>query len=407
MKIAVVGSKGLPPRQGGIEHHCAEVYSRLAQKGHQVKLFGRSSYRDRRWSARYQYEAVEVVSLPSIPIRGIDAFVNSGLAATIASFQQFDVIHFHASGPAIFSWIPRLLSPATKVVVTCHGLDWQRAKWGTFSTHLLKLGEWVGVRSAHGIGVVSEDLQRYFLSRHHRPTTYIGNAPASYLPSDANFSFVRSQGLEKGRYILFLGRLVPEKRPDLLIKAFNQLNIEGWKLVLVGGNSDTSAYTTELKALAQRGSAQSNNILFTGELRGAQLAEMMRGAGLFVLPSQLEGLPLALLEAMREEVPVLVSDIPVHRQMVGADRGLWFEEGSVDACSATLAWALRNPEFMQQAARRAKQYVQKNYTWDAIAASWLAFYQRQLRIPAVAKKTVTLRRMLIPFLFIAFNQTCS
>ena len=404
MRIAVVGSKGLPPRQGGVEHHCAEVYSRLASQGHQVKLFGRSSYSKRRWNAHYWYEKVEVVSLPSIPLRGIDAFVNAGLAAIIASFQQFDIVHFHAAGPAIFSWIPRLLSPTSKVVVTCHGLDWKRAKWGMFSTCLLKLGEWIGVRSAHGIGVVSEELQRYFLAQYHRSTVYIGNAPASYLLSDPDFAFVKSHGLEKGRYILFLGRLVPEKQPDLLIKAFNQLTVTGWKLVFVGGDSDTSVYLTELKALAGSGSVRSpSDILFMGELRGSQLAEMVRGAGLFVLPSQLEGLPLALLEAMREKIPVLVSDIPVHRQIIGADRGLWFEEGSVDACSATIAWALQHPEFMQQAAQRAAQYVQENYTWDAIADSWLAFYRRQLGMATVTEKTVTLQSAIAPFVFITLS----
>lgn len=404
MKIAVVGSKGLPPRQGGVEHHCAEIYSRLASRGHRVKVFGRSSYNQRPWHVPYRYKNVEVTSLPSIPIRGIDAFVNTGLAAIMASLQKFDIIHFHALGPAIFSWIPRLLSPTSKVVVTCHGLDWKRSKWGAFSTRLLQLGEQVAVRSAHGIGVVSEELQRYFLSQYHRPTTCIGNAPASYLPSDPNFAFVQSQGLEKGRYILFLGRLVPEKQPDLLIEAFNRVAVENWKLVLVGDASGTSAYMANLKDLAQAKSTQiESRILFTGELRGERLAEMVRGAGLFVLPSQLEGLPLALLEAMREKIPVLVSDIPVHRQLIGADRGLWFEEGSVDACSATIAWALQNPEFMRQAAHRAAQYVQENYTWDAIAASWLTFYQRQLGIAAVAKKPVTLQSAIAPFLLVALS----
>ncbi len=384
MKIAVVGSKGLPPRQGGIEHHCAEIYSRIASRGHAVELFARSSYHHLAWNKRYTYKEIRVNNLPSIPLRGVDAFVNSGLAATLSSLQQFDIIHFHALGPAIFSWIPRWLSPKTKVVVTCHGLDWQRAKWGRFSTKLLKLGEEFAVHNAHGIGVVSEDLQRYFLEYYCCQTTCIGNAPAGYQPSDPAFNFVRSQGLEKGRYILFLGRLVPEKRPDLLVKAFNKLRSQHWKLVFVGGASDTSTYRESLKDLAHANS----NILFSGELQGELLAEMVRGAGLFVLPSEMEGLPLALLEAMREGIPVVTSDIPAHRQLLGVDRGLWFEEGNIDACRATLAWAMQNPDFMKQAAQRAQYYVQKNYTWDAIAAHWLTFYDEILGIPSPIKTPV-------------------
>jgi glycosyltransferase involved in cell wall biosynthesis len=241
MKIAVIGSKGLPPRQGGIEHHCAEIYHRIAAKGHEVTLFARSSYinwlfnvpffhKDVRisslpsvpqlgFNSAFFYKDVRIASLPSIPLRGIDALVNSGLAATIASLRQFDIIHFHALGPAIFSWLPRLVNSKAKVVVTCHGIDWQRAKWGKLSTHLIKFGEKATVKHAHEIGVVSEDLGTYFQNKYNRQTTYISNAPSHYSPSNPAFPFGKSQGLAPGRYLLFLGRLVPEKQPDLLIRA--------------------------------------------------------------------------------------------------------------------------------------------------------------------------------------------
>ena len=384
MKIAVVGAKGLPPRQGGIEHHCAEIYSRMASQGHQVEFFARASYHQLDWNTRYMHKNVQVITLPSMPLRGADALLNSGLAATIASFRQFDIIHFHALGPALFSWVPRLLSPRTKVLVTCHGLDWQRAKWGPFSTALLKLGERTAVRCAHGIGVVSEELQRYFLEQYQCETTYISNAPASYERSDPQSPFVRAQGLTVGRYVLFLGRIVPEKRPDLLIKAFNQLDATDWKLVLVGGVSDTVTYAESLKVLA-KGHA---NVLFSGELHGKRLAEIVRGAGLFALPSEVEGLPLALLEAMREEIPVITSDIPVHRQILGPDRGLWFEAGNTQACTATLRWAIENLDAMTKRAHNARQYVERNHTWDSIAANWLALYQKKLGRSKVVKRPV-------------------
>lgn len=386
MKIAVIGSKGLPPRQGGIEHHCAELYSRLAAMGNQVEVFARSSYSEQTGSSRYLYRGVRVNNLPSIPMRGIDAFANSGLAALIASLRNFDVIHFHALGPAIFSWVPRLLAPKTKVVVTCHGLDWQRAKWGKFSTRLLKMGEQAAVHFAHEIGVVSEDLKHYFLHKYNRPTTYIGNAPAPYPDSDPSFSFVESHNLKKGHYILFLGRLVPEKRPDLLISAFQRLLPEDWKLVLVGGNSDTTKYVQQLKLLA----GSNPNICFAGELKGERLAETVRGAGIFVLPSQLEGLPLALLEAMAEGIPVIASDIPIHREIVGLDRGLLFEEGNIDHCTSALGWAINNIDKMQSRASTAQKHINKYYNWDKIAQDWLFVYEKLHGVAALNKTPISL-----------------
>ena len=385
MKIAVIGSKGLPPHQGGIEHHCAEIYSRIVAKGHGVTVFARSSYNQLPWNARYLYKGVQVKNLPSIPLRGIDALVNSFLAAIIASFQQSDIIHFHALGPAVFCWIPRLLSPKSKVVVTCHGLDWQRSKWGNFSTRLLKLGEQFSVRFSHAIGVVSADLQKYFDSVYNRQTTYIGNAPASYPESDPDFAFGRSKGLDSGRYMLFLGRLVPEKCPDLLIGAFQKLLPTGWKLALVGGQSDTTTYSDKLLSLAD----SNPDILFCGELRGKQLAEIVRGAGLFILPSEVEGLPLALLEAMQEGIPVVASDIPVHRQLLGLDRGLLFKGGSVEACSAALMWAIQNLPSMQQRSDKAQEYIRQNHNWDDIVGAWLELYEKQLGYAPVSSVPVS------------------
>ena len=380
MKIAVIGSKGLPPRQGGIEHHCAEIYPRIANWGHQVKVFARSSYSQLPWHARYSYEGIQVANLPSLRYRGLDALCNAALAAILASGQSFDIIHFHALGPALFSWVPRLLSLESRVVVTCHGLDWQRSKWGNLSSQLIRAGERTAVSCAHEIGVVSEDLQRYFKATYSCPTTCISNAPASYLNSDPDFTFGYSQGLTPGRYILFLGRLVPEKRPDLLIQAFHQSRPAGWRLVLAGATSDTSDYCKQLQRLA----GANPDIHFCGELRGKRLAEIVRGAGLFVLPSELEGLPLALLEAMREGVPALASDIPVHRQLLGNDRGLLFTTGHVNNCAAALNWAIQNPDALKFMAVRAQHHIQMHHSWDRIAADWLTVYERLLGLPKTA-----------------------
>ena len=370
MKIAVIGSKGLPPKQGGIEHHCAEIYPRIVAQGHAVDLYARSSYTQMKWKETYDYEGVRVTSVPSLPLRGVDALLTSAMAAIVASIRKYDVIHFHALGPSLFSWIPRILSPRSKVVVTCHGLDWQRAKWGRLSSFLIRSGEWMAMHAAHNVIAVAEELKPYFQDTYNRDVPYIGNGPAQYKDSDPEYPFVRSMGLNPQKYVLFLGRLVPEKCPDLLIKAFQTLRPLGWKLVIVGGTSDTSTYTSHLMQLAQ----DNPDIIFTGELRGKQLAEAVRGAGLFTLPSLVEGLPLALLEAMNEGIPVLTSDIPVHQRLVGSDRGQLFRVNDLHHCIAQLEWCLDNIKVMQVRAERAKEYIQTHHSWDKITDMLLDLY---------------------------------
>jgi glycosyltransferase involved in cell wall biosynthesis len=303
-------------------------------------------------------------------LKGIDAFTSSALGAISAIGTRYDIIHFHALGPALFTWLPKIAS-SSKIVVTCQGLDWQRAKWGNLSSRLIKLGESAAARYAHGIVVVSEELRSYFLRTYGRETVYIPNAPASYPESDSNFSYGTSLGLEQGRYLLFLGRLVPEKRPDLLSEAFQALKPAGWKLVFAGGVSDTRSYVSKLLDTI----ARNPDVIFAGELRGSRLAEVVRGAGLFVLPSDVEGLPLAMLEAMQEGIPVLASNIPPHQQLVDEKRGVLFQAGDLNSCIQHLDWVIRHPQEMTVMAQKAQQYVKLNYNWDRITAENIRLYQ--------------------------------
>lgn len=378
MKIAVIGAKGLPVKQGGIERYCEEVYPRMVAQGHSVDLFARSSYTNSPWFSSHDFRGVQVLSLPSLPIKGIDAFTNSALATIAASGKRYDIIHIHALGPALFSWLPRIAS-SSKVVVTCHGLDWQRAKWGTCSRWLIHSGEMNAVRYAHKLLVVSKALQSYFQNTYGIEPFYIPNGPGTYGESDPNFTYGKSLGLQQGRYLLFLGRLVPEKRPDLLIQAFQLLKPQGWKLVIAGGNSDTTQYIAKLYNLA----AENKDVLFVGELYGNRLAEIVRGAGLFVLPSDIEGLPIVMLEAMQEGIPVLASNIPPHQQLIGKERGLLFEAGNLDSCVQVLEQALQQPLVIAKMARRAQMHVQANYSWDNIVSETLKLYEQVSSSPDV------------------------
>ncbi|MGB3760476.1 MAG: glycosyltransferase family 4 protein [Rivularia sp. (in: cyanobacteria)] len=370
MKIAVIGAKGLPPTQGGIEHYCAEVFPRMVAQGHSVDLFARSSYTDSSWLENYYFEGVKVISLPDVRTRGVDAFVTSALGALAATGKRYDIIHFQALGPSLFTGLSRITSKS-KIVVTCHGLDWQRAKWGNFSTRLIQMGERTAASCAHGIIAVSDALKTYFLQTYGREVVYIPTAPASYVRSDPDFAYGSNLGLERGRYMLFLGRLVPEKRPELLVEAFVNLQAQNWKLVLAGGVSNTKSFTSQLLEKV----ADNRNIVFAGELRGARLAEIVRGAGLFVLPSDVEGLPMAMLEAMREGIPVVASNIPPHKQLIEGGRGRLFEAGSLESCINELSWATENSAHMAAMAQNAQKYVDHNYSWDYITNETLKLYK--------------------------------
>ncbi len=236
-------------------------------------------------------------------------------------------------------------------------------------------GEHTALKCADALIVVSEDLQAYFRNTYRKPTTYIPNAPAHYQPSDPYFQYVRSLGLSPKRYFLFLGRLVPEKRPDLLIEAFNRLNESDWKLVLTGNDSDSRDYAQMLKATG----ARSDQIVFTGEQTGSRLAEVVRGAGLLVLPSDIEGMPLVLLEAMNEGTPVLASDLNVHRSLTADGRGLLFKAGDTVACHQQLQWATMHLPALEMMAKNAQRYVRSHYDWDQITYQTLAVYGQTLR----------------------------
>ncbi len=374
MKIAVIGVKGLPANQGGIEHYCQALYPRIVQRGHSVDLYARSSYIKKPWFSVVKYQGVQVICLPSLPLRGLDALTSSLFAAVVATLKGYDIIHFHALGPSLFSFVPRLFSNA-KIITTCQGLDWQRGKWGKLSSQIIFLGEKTAAKYAHKIIVVSQALKTYFHKTYGIDTVYIPNGPGIYAKSDPNLAFVRSLNLTPGKYLLFLGRLVPEKRPDLLIEAFQRLKQSDWKLVVAGGDSDTTDYIQELLKI----SADNPNIIFAGELKDGRLSEMVRAAGLFVLPSDLEGLPLAMLEAMREGVPVVASDIPPHQQLIEGDRGFLFSSSSVISCTRVLEQAIDQPKKRAAMAMKAQEHVKANYDWEKITTENLSVYSQNDR----------------------------
>jgi glycosyltransferase involved in cell wall biosynthesis len=215
LRIAMIGQKGLPATFGGIEHHVEELGSRMAASGHEVTVFCRTNYGD---GQRRQHRGMRLVELPTVGTKHLDAIVHSALATVVAMRGDFDIVHYHAIGPGALAVLPRLASRA-KVVLTLHGLDDERAKWGRMAKAVLRTAGWISSRAPDAIIAVSRDLQRHYRDVRGRQTVYIPNGVCIREPGPTD-PVLNRFGLTAGDYVLFVGRLVPEKAPDLLVRAF-------------------------------------------------------------------------------------------------------------------------------------------------------------------------------------------
>lgn len=339
MRIAMVGHKRVPSREGGIEVVVEELAARMVVHGHAVTCYNRSGHHvsGREYDAEHldEYRGIRLRHLPTIDRKGLAAVTSSFFGCLAAAFGPYDVVHIHAEGPAMFSWIPRLTGK--RVILTIHGLDWARDKWkGSFGSWYIRMGEKIGARCAHEIIVLNHGTQKYFLDTYGRTTHYIPNGvnPAAPVPAD----IIREKyGLEKDSYILYLGRMVPEKGCHYLVDAFKKLDTDK-KLVIAGGSSDTQWYMDKLKE--QAGSDE--RVIFTGFVDGALREELYSNACLFVLPSDLEGMPLCLLEAMSYGNCVITSDIEECTNVIH-DNGISFRKSDVDDLAQKLTYALSHP----------------------------------------------------------------
>ena len=376
MKIAVIGVKGIPANQGEIERYCQEFYPRLAARGHQVDIFVQPQYNQQPWFSVGYYYNVRVIALASFPQKKIGFMFSSALSTVCASLGNYDVIHIQSTKAAWFSWFPRLFS-GSKIIVTSHqlNLDSHETKWRKVFHWLLPLTEKTAVINADEIVVTSKALGQYFKQKYNIHSRYIPNAPRSYNKKDLQdlqFSYGKSLRLESKQYILYLGKLTPENRPDLLLEAFEKLEPKGWKLVLAGGIGNSMKYAIELLDLA----IENPNIIFTNEIRGQHLAQIISNAGLLVVPTNGEDLrlPLTVLEAMREKVPVLANDNRVYQELIGKDRGLLFQSGKLDSLIEKLQYAFSEPTELMAMAQKAQTYITINHNWDRVTYGNLSLY---------------------------------
>jgi glycosyltransferase involved in cell wall biosynthesis len=354
----MVGLRGVPATWGGIERHVEELGARLVERGHDVTVYCRRGYNP---EAPARFRGMELRQLPAVPTKHLEAISHTALAVADAMRAGFDVIHLHAIGPGVLSPLPRYLSRA-KVVVTIHGRDDQRLKWGGVAQRALRAGAWVSTRVPDATISVSRSLADDYRAA-GRAVTYIPNGVDA--PERREAKIIRDRwALTAGDYLLFVGRIVPEKMPDTLVRAFRRLTGDT-RLVIVGGSSFTDDYCAGVERLA----AADPRVLLTGYVYGDELAELYTNAAAFVLPSQLEGLPTTLLEALSYGTPAVASEIPAHREVlgVGGPGGRLFPAGDEAALVRTLTETIADPAAERAGAAVLRDHVLANYAWSDVA----------------------------------------
>jgi glycosyltransferase involved in cell wall biosynthesis len=355
----MIGQRGVPATFGGIEHHVEELGSRLAERGHEVIVYSRTNYVEVHVA---EHLGMRVRLLPTVNSKHLDAIVHSGLSTVSAFRERVDIVHYHAIGPGIPAVLPRFASRA-KVVLTVHGRDAERAKWGRGARTVLTTAEWLSAKVPDATIVVSQDLQRHYAERYGRRAWYIPNGVVEQPGPHPARDITQRWGLAASDYVLFVGRLVPEKAPDLLIRAFRRIVGER-RLVIAGGSSFTDDYVAGL----EREASADPRVLLAGYVYGDTLAELYANAAVFVLPSSLEGLPLTLLEAASFGTPVVASDIPPHLEVIGEEgpgRRL-FPTGSEDGLVAALERSLADPAAERAGAAAFRDDVLARYRWDVV-----------------------------------------
>jgi len=357
LRVSFIGGRGVISKYSGIEAYYEEVGKRLVEMGHDVTVYCRTYFTP----PLPAHHGMRLVRLPTVRSKHLETVVHTLLSTAHAMTQRYDVVHYHALGPALFSLLPRLVG--TRTAVTVQGLDWQRKKWGPLASAVLRAGERASVRFPTGTMVVSQALQQRYREAHGVEAFYVPNG--GVLREWSEPRKILEWGLEPGNYILFLGRFSPEKGCHLLVEAFERVQAAqphtNTKLVMAGASSYCDDYSRSLRAHA------GDRIRILDWVSGATLDELLTNAMIFVLPSDLEGLSLALLDAMGAGLCVLTSDVPENREVVDG-AGYTFEHGNVADLAERLRFLMANPAVRQAAGKAARTRIEEKYQWQKIAA---------------------------------------
>lgn len=363
MRIMVLGLRGFPGVQGGVEKHAEQLYPLLVKHGCQIDVIVRSSYLPR---ALIRWQGIEFHRLWAPRLAAAEALLHSIFGVIYAAVKRPDVLHIHAIGPAIVTPLAKLFK--LRVVVTHHGPDYDREKWGRLARWLLRLGEKWGMQYSDQRIAVSNYICKLISEKYHIDSVVIPNGVTIPEIPTTTHTLVK-YGLVKKRYIIFVSRFVQEKRHLDLINAFDRANLVDWKLVLVGDADHPSDYSREIQAK----SSATQNVVLTGFQSGLELAELYANAGIFVLPSSHEGLPIAMLEALSYGLPVYASDIPANLE-VGLPNHNYFSLGNVEQLSRMLNEYSAN-NHGDDGITRINTLIGEKYNWSTIAQNTLRVYQ--------------------------------
>ncbi len=377
LHIAMIGQKHVPSREGGVEVVVWELSKRLCDMGYNVDCFNRAGYQTT--TQKYvsvankpgkYYKNIRMITVPTFRKSGLNATVYTLLATIRACFGGYDAIHFHAEGPCLLIWLPKLFG--IKCVATIHGLDWQRAKWGGFATKVLKHGERNAALYADEIIVLSKNVQSYFWQKYGRTTHYIPNGINK--PDTKQLSEITEElGIQPDGYIMSLSRIVPEKGIHYLLDAFKQVKTDK-RLIIVGGDGSSRDYMNQMRAKA----AEDPRVVMTGFKDGLYLEELLSNTYLYVLPSDIEGMAVSLLEAMSYGNACLVSDIDENIEVTGTDgqHALTFQKSNVDDLRDKLQYLINHPEVVEEQQKTAQDYICSRYSWDTMTKENEKLYAR-------------------------------
>ncbi len=365
LKIFVTGTRGIPDIPGGVEKHCQELYPRIVSFGHKVILATRTPYVKEK---QKQWQGVNLCHIFAPHKKSLEAIVHTFLAILEAKRSKADLVHIHAIGPGLMVPLARLLG--MKVVVTNHGPDYDRQKWGKTAKQMLRLGEYVGGKFANEIIVISTVIAEIIQKRCGRDSNLIYNGVPTPEKSTST-SFLQSLRIKQDEYVLAVARFVPEKGLHDLLEAFKNIDPR-YQLVIAGDADHETEYSFELENMA----ASDPRVILTGYITGENLNQIFSHARLFVLPSYHEGLPIALLEAMSYDLPVLASDIPANKE-VDLPRERFFRCGDVNELSKKISSLLERGLSVIEKADYHKQIAEK-YNWSTIAEQTVRVYEKAL-----------------------------
>lgn len=362
MKIVVIGTRGIPNIQGGVETHCQQLYPRIAAMGHDVTVIRRSCYITPDNNI-LSYRGVKLIDLYAPRIKSIEAIVHTFLGAIKARQLDADIVHVHADGPSMMAPICRLLG--MKVVMTNHGPEYDRKKWGKLAKIVLKFGEYIGTKFSNQVIVIAQFINNILVEKYNRTDANLIFNGVETPTKSTSTDYIEQLGLKPQKYVLAVGRFVEEKAFHDLIEAFASLGDTGYKLVLAGDADHEDEYSIRLKDIAKK-----HHVVLTGFIRGEKLNQIYTHAALFCLPSYHEGLPISLLEAMSYNLDVAVSDIEANR-LSCLNVNDFFNTGNTEQLSQLLKKKLSAPHLN-------RVYDLSLYNWDHIARQVVEVYKKAL-----------------------------